>query len=58
MYLTYEVINRNLTVKKELILSYVFFETDQVIYAKALNVMLKLENENNKLFDKITVRFT
>lgn len=58
MYLTYEVINRNLTVKKELILSYVFFETDQAIYAKALNVMLKLENENNKLFDKITVRFT
>ena len=58
MNLTYEVINRNLTVKKELILSYVFFKTDQAIYAKALNVMLKLENENNKLFDKITVRFT
>lgn len=58
MNLTYEVINQNLTVKKELILSYIFFETDQAIYVKALDVMLKLENENNKLFDKITVRFT
>ena len=58
MNLTYEVINENLTAKKGLILSYIFFETDRAIYVKALDVMLKLENENNKLFDKITVRFT
>ena len=28
---------------------------DQVIYAKVLDVMFKLENENNKTFDKINV---
>lgn len=58
MNVIYEAINRNLTIKKELVLSYIFFETDQAIYAKALDVMLKLENDNNKLFDKITLRFT
>ena len=56
MNVIYEVINRTLSIKKELGLTYIFLEVDQAIYAKVLDVMFKLENKNNKIFDKIIVR--
>ena len=52
----YEVINRTLSIKKELGLTYIFLEVDQAIYAKVLDIIFELENENNKIFDKIIVR--
>ena len=55
MNVIYKVINRTWSIKKELGLTYIFLEVDQVIYAKVLDVMFKLENENNKIFDKIVV---
>ena len=51
----YEFINRT-SIKKELGLCYIFLEGDQAIFAKVLDVMFKLKNENNKIFDKIIVR--
>ena len=48
-----KVINRTLSIKKELGFSYIFSEVCQVIYSKILDVMFKLENENKKIFDKI-----
>ena len=47
-----DVINQTLSIKKELGLSYIFLEVDQGIYTKILDVMCKLDNENNKIFDK------
>ena len=55
MNVIYKVINRTLSIKKELGLSHIFLEDDQAIYAKLLDVMFKLENENNKIFDKTIV---
>ena len=55
MNVNYEVINRKLSLKKELGLSYIFLEVDHATYAKILGVMFNLENEN-KIFDEIIVR--
>ena len=56
MNVIYEVINRTLSIKKELGLTFIFLEVDQAIYAKVLDNMFKVDNENNKIFDKIVVR--
>ena len=50
------VINRTLSIKKELGLSYIFLEVYQAVYAKTLGVMFKLKTENKNIFDKIIVR--
>ena len=56
MNVIYEVINQTLSIMKELGLTYIFLEVDPAIYAKVLDVMFKLGNENNKIFNKIIVR--
>ena len=52
-----EIINRTLSIKKELGLSYIFLEVDQATYAKVPDVMFKLEIENNKIFDLINCSY-
>ena len=56
MNVIYKVVNQTLSIMKELGLTYIFLEVDQAIYAKVLDVMFKLGNENNKIFNKIIVR--
>ena len=55
MNVIYEVINQTFSIKKKLGHTYIFLEDDQAIFAKVLDVMF-MENENNKIFDKIIVR--
>ena len=47
MNVNYKFIDRTLSIKKELGLSYIFLEVDQVIYVKTLDVMFKLKKENS-----------
>ena len=56
MNVKYEIINQALSIKKKSGLSYIFLEVDQAIYAKILDVMFKLENESNKMFNKTIFR--
>ena len=56
MNVNYKIINRTLSIRKELGLSYIFLEVDQAVYTKILDVMFQFQNESNKIFDKIIGR--
>ena len=51
-----EVIERTFHIMHELNLEDIFLEVDQAIYTKVLDVMFKLEDEGNNVFDKIILR--
>ena len=52
----FAVINRSLDITKELDIPHLFFEVDQAICTKVLDVMFRIKFDGKQIFDKIVPR--